>query len=88
MYKIYITNSVEECRQSYKSLKVPLIECTILKDQNLQYEMLYDKTMAIKLGNGQLNPANDWIIQAPDGEIIKSYFELVTNIEKNGLRQI
>lgn len=88
MYKIYVTHSVEDYCQSHKSLKVPYIECNILKDQNLSYEIVYDRAMAMQLGRGHLNPASDWIIQAPDGELIRSYFELIKNIEKNGFRQI
>lgn len=90
MYKIYVTHTKEDfCDPSKIHLiRNPQIECLILADQNIKYEVIHDRTTAMKLGRGHLNPASDWIIQAPDGELIRSYFELIKNIEKNGCRQI
>lgn len=90
MYKIYVTHSIEDFCDPNKihMIRNPQIECLILADQQIKYEVIHDKVTAMKLGDGQLNPVSDWIIQSSNGIVIKSYFELIKDIEKNGLRLI
>lgn len=85
-FKIYVTHSLEDYCNSHKVLRLPEIECKILSDQRLPFEIIYDKDTALRLSNGRLNPVSDWIIEGPNGEIFFSYFSLCDYIDKHGLR--
>ncbi len=66
----------------------PSIEQSICFDQQIAFNVVTDRTRAMYLSEGKINPNGGYVCEVDDGTVIRDYFELVHWIEDKGLKQV
>jgi hypothetical protein len=58
----------------------------MLRSQNVRHKIVVDLPTAMRVAEGRLNPACGTIVVAPDGQKLRSMFDICDWINEKGLR--
>lgn len=58
----------------------------MLRSQNIRHQVIVDLPTAMRVAEGKLNPACGTIVVAPDGQRLRSMFDICAWIDEKGLR--